>query len=60
MLGVPTEVYRFGTMYLLVIIPVCVTGVINYYIYLPVFYELQLTSTYEVMYLPINKFLNLC
>lgn len=49
LLGVPSEIYSNGTQYLIV-------GVVNnivvifmvIYIYLPVFYDLQLTSVYEV------------
>lgn len=48
LLGVPAEVYSNGTQYLII-------GVINVLIivtvitvFLPVFYELQLTSVYEV------------
>lgn len=48
LIGIPTEIYCFGTLFLL-------SGAVNvgiifviYYIYLPVLYELQLTSVYEV------------
>ncbi|CAI6360553.1 unnamed protein product [Macrosiphum euphorbiae] len=50
LLGVPSEIYSNGTQYLIV-------GVVNnivviftvIYIYLPVFYDLQLTSVYEYL-----------
>ncbi|PSN54821.1 hypothetical protein C0J52_02922 [Blattella germanica] len=46
-LGAPTEIYIYGTLYWLICISCVLIGVANYYIYLPVFFELQLTSTYE-------------
>ncbi|PSN54817.1 hypothetical protein C0J52_02919 [Blattella germanica] len=47
MMGTPTEIYRFGTIYWNVGVSAFLMGMINYYCYLPVFYELQITSTYE-------------
>lgn len=47
LLGVPSEIYSNGTQYLIIgLINVIVIAIIIY-IYLPVFYELQLTSVYE-------------
>ncbi|KAJ9575564.1 hypothetical protein L9F63_007572, partial [Diploptera punctata] len=54
LMGVPTEIYRFGTIYSLVIVCAFTMGIINNYFYLPVFYELQLTSTYEYFELRYN------
>ncbi|XP_060833760.1 sodium-coupled monocarboxylate transporter 1-like [Rhopalosiphum padi] len=56
LLGVPSEIYSNGTQYLIV-------GVVNniivimmvIYIYLPVFYDLQLTSVYEYLGLRFNS-----
>jgi hypothetical protein len=48
LMGAPTEIYLFGTLYWLVSVAVVFVAVAINYIYLPVFYELQLTSTYEV------------
>jgi sodium-coupled monocarboxylate transporter 8/12 len=47
-MGAPTEIYLYGTLYWLVCVSVVLVAVATNYIYLPVFYELQLTSTYEV------------
>lgn len=55
LLGVPTEVYCHGTLFLM-------SGAVNVviifvilYVYLPVFYEQQLTSVYEVWYFGPNR-----
>ena len=48
MMGAPTEIYLYGVNYWLICISIPIMGLITYYIYLPVFYDLQLTSTYEV------------
>ncbi|KAJ9575561.1 hypothetical protein L9F63_007569, partial [Diploptera punctata] len=48
LMGVPTEIYRFGTIYGLIVFSTVLMGIIVNYFYLPVFYDLQLISTYEV------------
>lgn len=48
LIGVPSEVYYFGTQYLLISIVNVIVIVIVLCIYLPVFYELQYPSIYEV------------
>ncbi|VVC39888.1 Sodium/solute symporter [Cinara cedri] len=48
-IGVPTEVYCYGTSFLLGGAVDIVLVTIIFYIYLPVFYELQLTSVYEYL-----------
>jgi sodium-coupled monocarboxylate transporter 8/12 len=47
-MGAPTEIYLYGTLYWLVCVGVLFVALATNYVYLPVFYELQLTSTYEV------------
>ncbi|KAK0166794.1 hypothetical protein PV327_004277 [Microctonus hyperodae] len=49
LLGTPTEIYVHGTSYLFVGLGVIVVGFIMSTIYLPVFHELRLTSTYEYL-----------
>lgn len=46
--GVPTEIYFYGTLFLLGGAVDILLVTMIFYIYLPVFYELQLTSVYEV------------
>lgn len=48
LLGVPTEVYYYGTQYLFISVVNVVVIFVVLHIYLPVFYELQITSVYEV------------
>lgn len=48
LLGLPTEVYSFGVQYLYVIGGVILMGIVMGQVYLPVFHDLNITSTYEV------------
>lgn len=47
-LGTPAEVYRFGIMYYLFGLTYLLVVVISAEVFLPVFYKLKITSTYEV------------
>lgn len=49
LLGMPTEVYVHGTSYLCVGIGVVIVGFVMSGVYLPVFHDLKLTSTYEYL-----------
>lgn len=49
MLGLPAEIYAYGTQYWMCGISVLLVAIITSYVYLPVFYKLQLTSTYEYL-----------
>ncbi|XP_014279125.1 sodium-coupled monocarboxylate transporter 2 [Halyomorpha halys] len=55
-LGTPAEVYTYGTQYLLATICFVIVGFLCAYVFLPVFYKLQLLSLYEYMELRFNKF----
>lgn len=48
LLGTPTEIYVYGVQYMYIVGGVISMGFIMMYIYLPVFHNLQLTSTYQV------------
>lgn len=48
LLGTPTEIYVHGTQYCFFIVSLMLMGVAMTYFYLPVFHDLQLTSTYQV------------
>lgn len=48
LVGLPSEVYSFGIQYLYVIGGVMSMGFIMSFFYLPVFHDLNITSTYEV------------
>lgn len=49
LLGVPSEVYQYGTQYAACIFTSFITCLIIVWVYLPVFYKLQLTSTFEYL-----------
>lgn len=48
LLGLPTEVYSYGIQYLYVSFGVIGMGIVMGVFYLPVFHDLNITSTYEV------------
>ncbi|KAK5640115.1 hypothetical protein RI129_010926 [Pyrocoelia pectoralis] len=48
-LGVPTEMYLYGTQYIMCLIAIILFTMALIYIYLPVYYKLQLPSTYEYL-----------
>ncbi|XP_053575790.1 sodium-coupled monocarboxylate transporter 1-like [Bombina bombina] len=54
-LGTPADVYRFGAMYGIFAISFVFVVVICAEIFLPVFYRLNITSTYEYLELRFNK-----
>ncbi|PSN54825.1 Sodium-coupled monocarboxylate transporter 1 [Blattella germanica] len=54
-MGVPSEIYMYGTLYWLICLCGPIVALINNYVYLPVFYELQLTSVYEYLELRFNQ-----
>ncbi|XP_046614601.1 sodium-coupled monocarboxylate transporter 1-like [Neodiprion virginianus] len=49
LLGTPTEVYVYGVTYLFVGGGVVLMGIVMTTVYLPVFHDLKLTSTYEYL-----------
>lgn len=48
LLGTPAEIYQFGTMYWLVVVSYILVMPATNYLYMPIFYKLQVTSVYEV------------
>ncbi|XP_070612022.1 sodium-coupled monocarboxylate transporter 1-like [Erythrolamprus reginae] len=59
-LGTPAEVYQFGSMFSLFAFSYALMVVISAEIFLPVFYRLKITSTYEYLEMRFNKQLRLC
>ncbi|CAG9831519.1 unnamed protein product [Diabrotica balteata] len=55
LLALPAEVYSFGANYWLCAICLYIVPVITVYVFLPVFYKLQLTSTYEYLGIRFDK-----
>ncbi|XP_001630712.2 sodium-coupled monocarboxylate transporter 1 isoform X1 [Nematostella vectensis] len=54
-LGTPNEVYSFGFQYWLLVFSSFVTIPLVAYVYLPVYYNLKLTSAYEYLELRFSK-----
>uniref|UniRef100_A0A182XVS5 Sodium-coupled monocarboxylate transporter 1 n=1 Tax=Anopheles stephensi TaxID=30069 RepID=A0A182XVS5_ANOST len=48
MLGTATEIYLYGTQFCYIVISMVLAGVLMHYLFLPVFHELRITSTFEV------------
>lgn len=46
-ISAPAEIYLYGTTYCLSYISIVLVCLIDYYVYLPVFYNLEITSIYE-------------
>ncbi|XP_013802777.1 sodium-coupled monocarboxylate transporter 1 [Apteryx mantelli] len=59
-LGTPAEVYRFGAIFSIFAITYALVVLCSAEIFLPVFYRLGITSTYEYLELRFNKYLRLC
>lgn len=49
LLGTPTEIYLYGIQYMYVFGAIILMGLAMYYIYLPVFHDLKLISTYQYL-----------
>ncbi|XP_014207706.1 sodium-coupled monocarboxylate transporter 2-like [Copidosoma floridanum] len=54
-LGVPTEVYLYGCQYFLTVFNTIATGALTAYVFIPVFYNLQISSTYEYLELRFSR-----
>ncbi|XP_037369683.1 sodium-coupled monocarboxylate transporter 1 [Talpa occidentalis] len=59
-LGTPSEVYRFGAIFSIFAITYFFVVLISAEVFLPVFYKLGITSTYEYLELRFNKYVRLC
>ncbi|XP_005400529.1 PREDICTED: sodium-dependent multivitamin transporter isoform X1 [Chinchilla lanigera] len=59
-LGVPSEIYRFGTQYWFLGCCYFLGLLIPAHVFIPVFYRLHLTSTYEYLELRFNKAVRIC
>lgn len=55
MMSIPAEMYAHGTQYAVMVIPAVSVGIALTYIYLPVFYELQLTSSFQYLEMRFDK-----
>ncbi|XP_003475918.1 sodium-coupled monocarboxylate transporter 1 isoform X1 [Cavia porcellus] len=59
-LGAPVEVYRFGGVYCMFAFTYLLVVVLSAEVFLPVFYKLGITSTYEYLELRFNRAIRLC
>lgn len=49
LMGLSTEIYSFGTLFLVINISYIYGTAVSAYLYLPVFFKMQATSAYEVI-----------
>lgn len=49
LLAVPADIYKYGATWWLFVISLILVGFATVYVFLPVFYKLQITSTYEYL-----------
>uniref|UniRef100_A0A224Z1J3 Sodium-coupled monocarboxylate transporter 1-like n=1 Tax=Rhipicephalus zambeziensis TaxID=60191 RepID=A0A224Z1J3_9ACAR len=54
LLGTASEMYIYGTQYLLIIFSYCLVIPATAYLYMPIFYSLHVTSAYEYLELRFN------
>ncbi|KAK4876632.1 hypothetical protein RN001_009138 [Aquatica leii] len=55
LLAVPSDVYQFGANYIWLGIATFIVCFVGYHIFLPVFFNLQITSIFEYLHLRFNK-----
>ncbi|KAI4470151.1 sodium-coupled monocarboxylate transporter [Holotrichia oblita] len=54
-LGVPADIYRYGVTYMFALLIFPLVILVGAMIYIPIFYKLQITSTYEYLSLRFDK-----
>lgn len=59
LLGTPTEVYLYGAQYMYIMGSLVLMGFCMYYIFLPVFHDLNLISTYKYLEMRYNRSMRL-
>lgn len=55
LISLPADTYRYGLTFSLTIPLMIVVSAVAYYVYLPVFYKLEVTSIYEYLNLRFNN-----
>jgi Na+/proline symporter len=55
LLSIPAEMYAYGTQYSIMIVSAVVVGLALIHVYLPVFYELQLNSSFQYLEMRFDK-----
>ncbi|KAM9329555.1 sodium/iodide cotransporter, partial [Gastrophryne carolinensis] len=59
-LGVPAEAYRYGAKFLQMCIGQILNSLLTAYIFMPVFYRLGITSTYQYLEMRFSRSVRLC
>ncbi|XP_069698876.1 sodium-coupled monocarboxylate transporter 1-like [Periplaneta americana] len=54
-MGAPTEIYLYGTLHWLICVDFVLVAIVTYHVYLPVFYDLKITSMYEYLEMRFNR-----
>lgn len=54
LLGTSTEIYVYGTQYSFILIGILVMGIFMHFVVIPVFYDLQVVSMFEVIFLLLS------
>ena len=49
MMAIPADVYKFGAYLLFINLAAILVGLLSVYVYLPVFFQLQISSSYEYL-----------
>ncbi|GAB6023076.1 Sodium-coupled monocarboxylate transporter 1 [Chamberlinius hualienensis] len=60
LLGTPVEIYQHGTQYFMIFVGYCFVIPITAYLYMPVFYNLEITSAYEYLERRFNHIVRKC
>ncbi|XP_060535121.1 sodium-coupled monocarboxylate transporter 2-like [Cylas formicarius] len=60
LMAIPADVYMFGAAYVLGIVSMAVLSFITVYVFLPVFFDLPITSTYEYLGLRFDDRVRKC
>ncbi|CAH0557166.1 unnamed protein product [Brassicogethes aeneus] len=55
MLGTPTDIYSFGSQYMLIVVAIFCSGLVITFVYLPVFCKLRVNSSYEYLEMRFNR-----
>lgn len=55
LLGTPAEIAKFGTLYWMIWLSYCLVIPVSAYIFVPIFYDLELTSVFEYLELRFSK-----
>ncbi|XP_019550433.3 sodium-coupled monocarboxylate transporter 2 [Aedes albopictus] len=58
-LGIPAEIYSYGTQIWLFLLSAVVLGIVMHYVYLPVFHDMQLTSCFSYLELRFDRIVRL-